>query len=128
MLALAQRADESERASDSYAAHLTAILEHGQGLGLQDGHCPLCAASRSQQEFDAAIADARARLAARGERLATSMKAFEDAQAAVNTATQALVIAQQEFARERERRARVDQQLESSAGNLSRQYIFRAGR
>jgi chromosome segregation protein len=111
MLALAERADASERASDIYAAHLTAILEHGQGLGLQDGHCPLCAASRSQQEFEAAIAGARARLAARGERLAASMKALDGAQAAVNTATQALVIAQQDLARETERRARVDEQV-----------------
>src|SRR5579859_1191163 len=37
-LALAIRLDEAERATDEYATHMAAILEHGAALGLHDGH------------------------------------------------------------------------------------------
>jgi DNA repair exonuclease SbcCD ATPase subunit len=111
MLLLAERAAASERESDSYATHLTALLEHGQGLGLQDGHCPLCAASRSQPEFAAALASTRRRLAERGERLAEVAKALQDAIAAARDASHALENAELNVVVEVERKAQVDRKL-----------------
>jgi chromosome segregation protein len=111
MLALAERADASERESDRYAAHLSALLEHGTSLGLDDGHCPLCAAHRSTEEFNQAIGNARARLAVRGERLAASSQSLAAARAAVDTAAQALTAAHRRLAEETQRRLSVQQQL-----------------
>jgi chromosome segregation protein len=111
VLLLAERAAASERESDTYAAHLTALLEHGEHLGLQDGHCPLCTASRSEQEFAAALAAARRRLAERGERLAEVTNALQDAQSAARDASRALEQAKVKVVVEVERKAEVDRRL-----------------
>ena len=50
---------------DKFAADMLALLDHGANIGRIDGHCPLCDAERSQADFEAAIAKARARLQAR---------------------------------------------------------------
>jgi DNA repair exonuclease SbcCD ATPase subunit len=68
-LQVALRLERSEREIDEYSAHLAALLNHGTAIGLQDGHCPLCDAARDQKEFDAAIAKAKEKLAARGVKL-----------------------------------------------------------
>ena len=120
VLALAERADAGERESDLYAAHLTALLEHGSHLGLQDGHCPLCAALRSPDEFNNAIASARARLAARGERLAASSRAVAEARSAVETATQAFSAAARRAAEEMNRRLSARQRLDAIRGVYER--------
>lgn len=96
-LVAVERADESERESDRYAAQLAALIEHGSNLGLEEGHCPLCAAFRTDQEFTDAIASARERLAAQGVRLAASSKAVAEARAVVTAADQAVISAQQHF-------------------------------
>jgi hypothetical protein len=44
--------------SQTYAILLTS----GEKVGLQDGHCPLCAATRTEQEFAAGIAHGRHRV------------------------------------------------------------------
>jgi Lhr-like helicase len=119
-LGLAERADASERESDRYAAHLTALLEHGSVLGLQDGHCPLCAAHRSAEEFNAAVESARARLAARGERLAASARALAEARGAAAAAAEALDSASRRLAEQARRRLTAEQQLASISGEYER--------
>lgn len=69
----------AERSADEYAAHLSALAEHGAIVGLHEGHCPLCDAARTQGEFDAGIAKARARLIGRGERLKSALDALDRA-------------------------------------------------
>lgn len=61
-----RQALDSERARDALAAQLAALLEHGEALGLSDGHCPLCAATRTQSEFANAITAGRERLRQQG--------------------------------------------------------------
>ncbi len=80
ILELATRAYDAERESDAFAAHLNALVEHGSAIGLEDGHCPLCNAFRSAEEFEQAIAAARSRLAGRGERLSLSSRAVMEAE------------------------------------------------
>jgi chromosome segregation ATPase len=111
LLATAERADAAEKEGDTFAAHLAAIIDHGEHLGLQDGHCPLCAAERKPSEFVAAIADAKRRLAERGERLAASAKAVSDARQAVEAATAAYTISARKLAEETERRLAAQQRL-----------------
>ena len=60
----------TERATDAFAAHMVALLYHGEAIGLHDGRCPLCDAVRSGEEFEGAVASARARLSTRGDRAA----------------------------------------------------------
>jgi chromosome segregation protein len=108
-----ERADAAEKEGDAFAAHLAAIIEHGERIGLQDGHCPLCAARRNPEEFAAAIADAKNRLAARGERLAASTRAVNDARAGVKRAAAALSDASRRLAAETERRLLAERQLDA---------------
>jgi chromosome segregation protein len=73
-LELAQRAYDVEAGANEIAAALSALVERGEALGLHEGHCPLCAASRTQSEFDSGIASTRARI----DRLASGINAARD--------------------------------------------------
>lgn len=62
---------ELEKAENNYAvearaseiaASLSALAEHGEKLGLYEGHCPLCAAARDDAQFAQGLAEARARI------------------------------------------------------------------
>jgi chromosome segregation protein len=87
-LTLAVKTDDAEKASDEFATHISAILQHGEAVGLVEGHCPLCNAARTNSEFSAAIAAARKQLATRGERLAKSAAAVAKARSEVDMANQ----------------------------------------
>jgi chromosome segregation protein len=78
----AARALEAERESDLFATHLAALIDHGSHLGLQDGHCPLCDAARTDDAFKAALAAARKKLAGRDTSLAQATLAMHDAESA----------------------------------------------
>lgn len=69
----------AERGSDELAARLSALVEHGAALGLDQGHCPLCDAARTNEEFMAALDKARRRLAEQGQRLRDSATAVAEA-------------------------------------------------
>src|ERR1019366_6922903 len=96
-LALALRLDAAERANDEYATHMAAILDHGAALGLHDGHCPLCDAVRSAEEFGRAISAAKERLADHGVRLAKAGKALAQAKSAAGEAELSLTAAQSRY-------------------------------
>jgi DNA repair exonuclease SbcCD ATPase subunit len=94
-LARAQLLQVAEQDTDTFADHLVALLAHGEKIGLQDGHCPLCDAVRSSEDFAAAIASARAKLntqGARAARVAADLeragKRARDAGVAMKTAVQ----------------------------------------
>lgn len=72
---LAQRAYEIEAAANDVAASLAVLVEHGETLGLHDEHCPLCAAARTQLEFESGLARARSRI----DKLASGINAAKDA-------------------------------------------------
>lgn len=61
-LAEAHRKLEVEETVSDVAASLSAILEHGEHLGLDEGHCPLCSASRTEAEFEAGVEKLRLRI------------------------------------------------------------------
>jgi chromosome segregation protein len=71
-----QFADTAYRAAtdaDAFASLLVGLLNHGEEIGLRDGHCPLCNAVRTNSEYEASIASARLRLAEQGQRLSTAL-------------------------------------------------------
>ena len=91
----AQRLEAVERESDSFASNLVALLDHGEAIGLQAGHCPLCDAVRSSEEFAAAIVAARSNLSARGARATQAAAALERARLAVQLAEATLTAVEQ---------------------------------
>jgi len=64
----AQAVLDSERELDSLTVHLSALLEHGEAVGLIEGHCPLCDAVRGNEDFSSALLALRTRLSESGER------------------------------------------------------------
>jgi chromosome segregation protein len=80
----------AEREADEYAAHLTALVDHGSSVGLHDGHCPLCDAERTKDQFEAGLTKARERLAGRAERLRSVLAGVEQAKAALSRADDAV--------------------------------------
>lgn len=64
-----------EEDMDAIAASLSLMVEHGERLGLHEEHCPLCAASRTPEEFAAGVAAARRRITS----LASGVQAAHDA-------------------------------------------------
>lgn len=110
-LTVALRLDEAERANDEYATHMAAILDHGAALGLHEGHCPLCDAVRSAEEFGGAISAAKKKLADRGVRLAQAADALAQARAGVAEAQRSLMDAQSRYSAFRNRQEALQQKL-----------------
>src|SRR5581483_8229627 len=96
-LALAVKANLAAKEEDERASHLSAILEHGERIGLQEGHCPLCDAVRTDREFADAIAAAKARLARRGETLARLSAEAASARSEAEMAGRTLADADREY-------------------------------
>jgi len=110
-LASAVKADVVEKEGDEFATHISAILEHGEAVGLLEGHCPLCNAVRTQREFAEATVAARARLAARGERLAATSSAVAKARSEAASAEQTLAGANSQYTELERRRLALERTL-----------------
>ena len=119
-LALAIKTDAVEKEGDEFATHMSAILQHGEAIGLIEGHCPLCDAARTRPEFAGAIAAARARLAARGERLGTTAAAVAKARSAVASVDQALAAANKRYTDLEGRRLALERSLATIRETYSR--------
>ena len=61
-IATAEDRVSREEDADAIAAALTHLVEDGERLGLHDGHCPLCAARRTDKEFASGLEAARRRI------------------------------------------------------------------
>ncbi len=110
-LATAIRLDTVMRESNDSAAHMAGLLEHGSALGLQDGHCPLCNAAHTAEEFEQAVAAARARLAEIGDRLRASAQAVAEARSAASAASDELVLAQRRQEAFANRKSRLEAEI-----------------
>jgi chromosome segregation protein len=109
------QSDTIIRDSDDFAVHMTALLQHGTALGLQDGHCPLCNAANSPEEFEQAIAATRARLATIGERLKASAQVVVEARSAASAAADDLTIREQRLQELVSRKDRLEAELAAVA-------------
>lgn len=87
-LASAERELAAEREADALASSLAALIEHGEHLGLDEGHCPLCAAARSVREFDFGLERARARLATFGMKVVSAGSRVRQAREVADVARQ----------------------------------------
>lgn len=115
----AQLLEATERKSDAFASHLIALLDHGEAVGLQAGHCPLCDAVRSSEQFVVAIAAARSKLSERGARAAHAAAALEQALLAAEQAKLMLEAAERRLADLEARRTGLLHDMESVATTFS---------
>jgi DNA repair exonuclease SbcCD ATPase subunit len=122
---LALRLNTAEQANDEYVTHMAAILEHGAAIGLHDGHCPLCDAARTAEEFADAIAAAKERLADAGVKLATAAEVLAQARLAADEAERTLASAQTRYSTFQSRREALQQTLKDVQETYAR-YQFKA--
>ncbi len=118
-LVAARRLEAAERGRDILAARMVALLDNGEALGLQAGHCPLCEAVRTPEEFAAAIAAARSRLSTRGDGAARAAAAIAQARRAVELAETSLAAAAQGVERLDARQNSLSRNTESVAATLA---------
>jgi chromosome segregation protein len=104
----AQRGVVAAKEKDEIASHLLALLSHGERVGLQDGHCPLCRAERTSDQFVSAIEAARALLAEHNSRAVSAVTALENAQVSLAQAEQLLGRAEEQLRAVQVRAARFD--------------------
>lgn len=117
---VAQDIYAADQERDLFASHMVALLEHGEAVGLQGGHCPLCDAVRSSEEFGAAIEAARSNLNARGVRATRAMAALDQARVAVQQAETSLMTAQQRLKDLEARRAKLVSDMAEVTETFSR--------
>lgn len=118
-LASAQALQAAERERDAFASHMVALLDHGEAIGLQAGHCPLCQAARNPEDFVAAIAAARSNLSALGERAARAREALVQARLASERAGTTLREAEQRLSELEARRTRFSHEIERLVSTFS---------
>jgi chromosome segregation protein len=83
----AERILAVEEHGNAVAASLAAMIEHGEKLGRHDEHCPLCAASRTNEEFSAGLALARKRMETLASGVAASRQRATAARESLRRAT-----------------------------------------
>lgn len=118
-LSIAQRLMAAEQESDMFASHLVALLDHGEAIGLQTGHCPLCDAARTSEQFAAGIAAARFKLRERGTRVGNVAAALNQARLASEEAERTLMVAEQRLKELETRRVELLTNLEKVAATFS---------
>lgn len=110
-LETAVAAEAAEKQADAFAAHMIALLNHGEEVGLIDGHCPLCDATRNDAEFAAGLTAARARLSGRGDAAARSADRVARALNKTKEIESGLVKARQALAELQARGAQISAEL-----------------
>ncbi len=110
-------ADESTKqqlsgASEAYQ-HLALLLEHGDAHGLEDGHCPLCNASRTESEFAQSIKTQRARIGEAEQRLA-------EVQARLSATTERLRVLEDEFSMLQRQKENLQERIRSHQAEEAR--------
>lgn len=86
----AERIYAVETKASDVAASLSVLVDHGERLGLDAGHCPLCAAWRTDDEFSRGLAHARARIDALAEGANAAREALAATQRALAVAQDSL--------------------------------------
>jgi len=114
-LAAAETVLNAQRQYDSFAGHMIALLAHGEAIGLQDGHCPLCAAERTAEQFDQSITTARARLRERADGAVDAASALDRSRKIADEARANVKKAEDRLRELEARRDRLQSELESIA-------------
>ena len=110
-LKVAERLAAAERETDEYATHLSALVEHGAIVGLDHGHCPLCDAERTSEQFRTGLVKARGRLAGQGERLRTVAATVDEAKNTVAATEDAVISSTARVAELRNKHTAIDKEM-----------------
>ncbi len=82
-----------QKEASDIAASLSALVTHGEELGLNGEHCPLCAAQRTMPEFAAGLDLARQRISDLSSGLNAAQQALSKTRSEFDAATSALATA-----------------------------------
>ncbi|MDO8354960.1 MAG: AAA family ATPase [Nitrospirota bacterium] len=116
----AQRIAAAEQENDAFASHMAALLDHGEAVGLQNGHCPLCDVVRSSEQFTAAIAAVRSNLSVRVARATRAIEILDQARLAMQQAETMLTEAGQQLRDLEVRRAGISHGIARVVATFSR--------
>jgi DNA repair exonuclease SbcCD ATPase subunit len=116
----AKATSDSALEADRFATQMVALLNHGEEIGLIDGHCPLCDAVREDKDFREAIEQARNRLRERGAAASRAQQLMSATQARLLTEQQALQQARQNLTSLTERKSRTLQEVEDTRKQFER--------
>ena len=94
----ARRELDVQREADATAAAFAELVAHGEEVGLQEGHCPLCDSAVTDEKFAAALVSARERLSSRGSGAVAAEKRLSDANARFNAASEQVSLAERSVA------------------------------
>ena len=117
-LATAETQYTAEQQQNVLIFHMTALLEHGEAVGLVEGHCPLCDALRQQGEFDDALASLRQQLAERGARAQQLSTAVDSARQSLSEIDTQLKLANDAYTVLTSEQARISQEQQRIASIL----------
>lgn len=117
-LVAAQQMELAARDSDQLAARFRELLAQGEAVGLQSGHCPLCDAQRTIEQFQAAIETTRLRLASRGALADQIWGETQRARDAASAAEKALNEALQRLEAIESRRANADAVIDGAVAKF----------
>lgn len=124
-LSEARRREALESENDQVLTHLAALVDHGRVLGLQHGHCPLCDARRSDQQFESALAALSSRIADRGKALREAQASVEETAKTLDAINRNLGVAKQEIAALAARRSRMEE-MTAQARDVYAKHAFNA--
>ena len=111
------------READALASRVVALLDHGEKVGLQAGHCPLCDALRSSEEFATAIEATRSKMQGRVAEATRAAVAITQASLALDQAETALAAAEQRLKGLLAREEALSRNTESVVATLARSKI-----
>jgi len=115
-LTKARRREELTSEDDRILVHISALVDHGRALGLQHGHCPLCDASRSDDQFESALSVLSSRIAERGKALREAQAAVEEAAKTLGVINRDLSVVEKEILALVARRSRAEEMTKQVRG------------
>jgi chromosome segregation protein len=116
VLAEISAAGVDDAVSDA-ASSFAALFKHGSHLGLQDGHCPLCASELTEEEFLLALTRLQTSIAVAAREAADRQAQLEQAEDELNIATARLAV----LSADREREVRARERVLTQAESLERE-------
>jgi DNA repair exonuclease SbcCD ATPase subunit len=120
-LATAEAQYTAEQQQNVLIFHMTALLEHGEAIGLVEGHCPLCDALRQQGEFDIALTSLRRQLAERGVRAQQLSTALDSARQSLSEIETQFKLATDAYTALTSEQARISQE-QQRIGSILKQW------
>ncbi len=88
---------QQERQRNPFLASLALMREHGQGIGLREGRCPLCGSHLSEDEFARHLRELEREIAGHNDQLQALVKAETEARSSLDGISRELEAKQRDY-------------------------------